>query len=596
MSQITRCPSCATSFKVVADQLRISEGWVRCGQCKEVFDASAHLLPAPPPPMLPDVSLTDVRPPPAPVVRKPDTGRAWADTAPASPLPVSPLPAAPAPAMAVPPAPLYAAQDFSLFPADPLSVAHVHANAGAAQASTSVADVPGGLDVPGVPDGAEFPDAFDVPEQVLAVPDAAVPAFLAAGGAAGQRPGDDFQLEPLTLFGWRSREGAAAPKAAVSPTQGLAVPEPAAPAPADLKPSTARIDVASDSVSSSAPAAAFIAARPAPAVASEAAVPSGTSVPAGYELPFADLRDDEDQLDMPSFESTVPAELTPMGYPALELPIRPVAAPPAPILQPRPAPARESDPGEVSAAPPSASSAAAVQEHRAAQGLPSVEFDALPLPPAQPNAPDLALVEDDSPAAVLQAKPRKVPRDDADDDADEAEPHAEEEVSFVVAARRKAFWRRPAVRALLVVVLLVGLLALALQVAVQERDRIVALDARARPWLMKLCAPLQCEIAPQRQIADVVIDSSSFNKARGDSYQLTLAMKSKAGTVLAMPAVELTLTDAQDQPVLRRVLLPADMGAPSELPARGEWSTAVSVVVTTGGARVAGYRLLAFYP
>ena len=30
-------------FKVVPDQLRISEGWVRCGHCAEVFDASAHL-------------------------------------------------------------------------------------------------------------------------------------------------------------------------------------------------------------------------------------------------------------------------------------------------------------------------------------------------------------------------------------------------------------------------------------------------------------------------------------------------------------------------------------------------------------------------
>lgn len=142
-------------------------------------------------------------------------------------------------------------------------------------------------------------------------------------------------------------------------------------------------------------------------------------------------------------------------------------------------------------------------------------------------------------------------------------------------------------------VLVVGML---LQVAVQERDRIAATDPRARPWLLKLCEPLQCEVAPQRQIADVVIDSSSFNKARGDSYQLALTMKSKADIPLAMPAVELTLTDAQDQPVLRRVLLPNDMAAPAELPARGEWSTSVSVIVTTGGARVAGYRLLAFYP
>ena len=48
MSLITRCPACETLFRVVPDQLRISDGWVRCGQCDEVFDASWHLLPATP--------------------------------------------------------------------------------------------------------------------------------------------------------------------------------------------------------------------------------------------------------------------------------------------------------------------------------------------------------------------------------------------------------------------------------------------------------------------------------------------------------------------------------------------------------------------
>ncbi|MDP3413227.1 MAG: zinc-ribbon domain-containing protein, partial [Polaromonas sp.] len=54
MSLITRCPACGTMFKVVADQLKISQGWVRCGQCSDVFDAAAHLQPReldlPPPP------------------------------------------------------------------------------------------------------------------------------------------------------------------------------------------------------------------------------------------------------------------------------------------------------------------------------------------------------------------------------------------------------------------------------------------------------------------------------------------------------------------------------------------------------------------
>ena len=43
MSLVTRCPACATTFKVVRDQLRISDGWVRCGRCSHVFDATLDL-------------------------------------------------------------------------------------------------------------------------------------------------------------------------------------------------------------------------------------------------------------------------------------------------------------------------------------------------------------------------------------------------------------------------------------------------------------------------------------------------------------------------------------------------------------------------
>lgn len=44
MSLLTRCPACTTLYKVVPDQLRISQGWVKCGQCGEIFDASQHLM------------------------------------------------------------------------------------------------------------------------------------------------------------------------------------------------------------------------------------------------------------------------------------------------------------------------------------------------------------------------------------------------------------------------------------------------------------------------------------------------------------------------------------------------------------------------
>ena len=44
MSLATRCPACGTVFRVVLDQLRISEGWVRCGRCNAVFDAAEVLF------------------------------------------------------------------------------------------------------------------------------------------------------------------------------------------------------------------------------------------------------------------------------------------------------------------------------------------------------------------------------------------------------------------------------------------------------------------------------------------------------------------------------------------------------------------------
>ena len=44
MSLATRCTDCGTAFRVVQDQLRVSDGWVRCGRCSAVFNAEQHLF------------------------------------------------------------------------------------------------------------------------------------------------------------------------------------------------------------------------------------------------------------------------------------------------------------------------------------------------------------------------------------------------------------------------------------------------------------------------------------------------------------------------------------------------------------------------
>ena len=43
MALATKCPQCAALFRVVADQLKLRGGLVRCGQCRAVFDAIGSL-------------------------------------------------------------------------------------------------------------------------------------------------------------------------------------------------------------------------------------------------------------------------------------------------------------------------------------------------------------------------------------------------------------------------------------------------------------------------------------------------------------------------------------------------------------------------
>jgi predicted Zn finger-like uncharacterized protein len=173
------------------------------------------------------------------------------------------------------------------------------------------------------------------------------------------------------------------------------------------------------------------------------------------------------------------------------------------------------------------------------------------------------------------------------------------DLSFVRKARSQEFWRRPGVRAALAVLLLGLALLLAAQIGIHDRDRLAATEPALRPWLARLCEPFNCKIAPPRQIDTIVIDSSSFNKLRGDAYRLNFTVKNQAPMPVATPALELTLTDAQDQPVVRRVLTASELGSANGVIApAAEWSgsLALAVAANGSGARIAGYRLLAFYP
>ena len=218
---------------------------------------------------------------------------------------------------------------------------------------------------------------------------------------------------------------------------------------------------------------------------------------------------------------------------------------------------------------------------------------------------------DFSGAALPAAQTRQT--ESAFGESEAPEPEPVHEVSFVRNARRDAFWRRPALRWSLCLLAMVLLAAWLLQIALFQRNTLAVSQPWLKPVLYTLCAYMHCEIRPPQQIESVVIDSSSFSKLAPDAYRLQVVIKNAGTIMLALPSLELTLTDAQDQAQLRRVLTPAELGATSPpLAAGAEFSGVVAIIISTsppdagafpasaarpsGPLRIAGYRVLAFYP
>ncbi len=462
MGMITRCPACATAFRVVADQLRVSDGWVRCGQCGEIFDAAADL------------------------------------------------------------------HDNAVQPLDLL------------------------IEPPAAP--GPLPVTDHVAEE-------------AAGDA--RPPGEDVPAQALPSGDQGSQEGL---------TDGAAhEPPPAHPDPVDL--SDAAADAALAWIESSAPEMPVsdpVGSMERVGVAELQEVPLRESAPAPAppeEAGAAASAAEEVQPPVRAADDTAGAQANDDG----------------PVLDGE-APDTDADTVGGHMLPESESESESESDDADAGTVLAAPGDAeasmpLPLrPAAEPlDAPERAVSLAFAPArAVAPAEP------------------AVPEVSFIRQAPvDEPAWRRALRRALWVLagVTLAG--ALSLQIVLHERDQIAASVPAARPWLQALCQAAGCRVQPLRSIESIVIDDASFSALREDGYRLQLTLRNRSERALALPAIELSLTDIQEQPVLRRVLLPPELGATTdELPARGEWAATVDVAVAdnAGRARIVGYRLLPFYP
>ena len=205
-----------------------------------------------------------------------------------------------------------------------------------------------------------------------------------------------------------------------------------------------------------------------------------------------------------------------------------------------------------------------------------------------------------SEAALLSTDVDDVRREvDAEQSVSKQEPETEsaDEPSFVREARRKAFWHSTGMRIALLLGSVIGVAGVAGQYAWHQRDALAAQHPQLAPVLQQVCARVGCTLGARREIADVVISGSGFKQlADAHQYQWSLTLENRSDAPVATPLAELTLTDAQDKPLLRRVVDLQTLGAPAQLQAHQEWSVNVPVQVQELSAPVSGYRALVFYP
>ena len=142
----------------------------------------------------------------------------------------------------------------------------------------------------------------------------------------------------------------------------------------------------------------------------------------------------------------------------------------------------------------------------------------------------------------------------------------------------------------------VALCALTLQGAYFYRNELAAHVLETKPTLAALCQQLGCAFAAPRDAQAITIESHDLQAEPANKSVLALIalLRNRAAFAQDAPHLELTLTDAQDAALARRVFTPreyvaaAQMAPNSELPVR--------IMLDASQIKAAGYRLYAFYP
>ena len=216
--------------------------------------------------------------------------------------------------------------------------------------------------------------------------------------------------------------------------------------------------------------------------------------------------------------------------------------------------------------------------------------------PAADSSDDLTRAIDDMKSKPWRGMTRKRAHveEDAIDALDSAEP------DFVIRARQRQRAAQSRRTALLAGSGVLALL-LAVQLLIQFRVPLAAQSPAAATLLTAACRLFGCTVGLPAQIDMVTIESSELQALPGsaDTFTLLALLRNRSAVRQQWPHLELTLIDANEAPVARRIIAPRDYLSSSQNADEGfapNSEQSARLVFSLAQVKAAGFRVYVFYP
>ncbi|MGK5002681.1 DUF3426 domain-containing protein [Janthinobacterium sp. LB2P70] len=231
-------------------------------------------------------------------------------------------------------------------------------------------------------------------------------------------------------------------------------------------------------------------------------------------------------------------------------------------------------------------------ETGAAPALPATEKVSLDKPAPARREPTLT----DHSFEALPAAP--VAPEPAEEQEEAILPPGDDEPAFVTLGRRREQSGK-ALRVAMAAGSVVLLLLLFLQVMTTFRNPLAAQFPQWKPTLVALCKLSGCQVDLPAQIEALAIEQGELQTIKDHTFSYVSLLRNQSRSVQAWPSIELILNDANDKPVVRRVIaprdyLPANIDVSKGFAPRSEQT--IKLYFALNQLTASGYHIAIFYP